>query len=246
MPNPVNNASSGKKKISVIRNGPYQVRGGVPLVRKTQVVSEYGEPLTWEKNGEIEIEAKVYILCRCGHSKKRPFCDGAHRESGFDGTEDAETDGSSDSTFTYPGGTRLVVTNDPVLCMNSGFCRMQNVDISEIIASSDDTMMRSLAIAMVERCPSGALTYKIEEGDVDIEPDYPEQIADTVEITSDGPIEGPLWVTGGIEIERSDGKPFLRRNRVTLCKCGLSGIKPLCDGTHRTAAEQLAKNRRLN
>jgi CDGSH-type Zn-finger protein len=27
------------------------------------------------------------------------------------------------------------------------------------------------------------------------------------------------------------------RNRVTLCSCGLSKKKPLCDGAHRTSIE---------
>jgi len=96
---------------------------------------------------------------------------------------------------------------------------------------------------MVERCPSGALTYHIAPDDTDIEPDLPKQIADTTEITSDGPIAGPLWVTGGIPIERSDGRQFETRNRVTLCNCGHSSIKPLCDGTHRTEADRLGRRR---
>jgi len=102
-----------------------------------------------------------------------------------------------------------------------------------MLADTEDTRIRSLVIAMIERCPSGSYTYTIEEGEADIEPDLPQQIAVTTEITSDGPIDGPLWVTGNILIERSDGQPFEARNRVTLCNCGLSKIKPLCDGTHR-------------
>ena len=31
------------------------------------------------------------------------------------------------------------------------------------------------------------------------------------------------------------------RNRVTLCNCGLSCNKPLCDGTHRREAERKAR-----
>jgi hypothetical protein len=88
-------------------------------------------------------------------------------------------------------------------------------------------------MAMIERCPSGSLTYSIQPGDPDIEPDLPEQVAVTVEITSEGPIEGPLWVTGGIPIQRADGQPMEVCNRVTLCSCGESGNKPLCDGSHR-------------
>ena len=102
-----------------------------------------------------------------------------------------------------------------------------------MVSGTDDTRVRSLVMAMVERCPSGAYVYSTAEGEPDIEPDLPRQIAVTTEITSDGPIAGPLWVTGNIPIVRADGQPFETRNRVTLCSCGLSEIKPLCDGTHR-------------
>ena len=45
--------------------------------------------------------------------------------------------------------------------------------------------------------------------------------------------DGPLWVTGGIPVERADGQPLEARNRMTLCRCGGSSRKPLCDGTHK-------------
>jgi CDGSH-type Zn-finger protein/uncharacterized Fe-S cluster protein YjdI len=241
MSDPDNNSTNSEKKITIIKNGPYKVRGKVPLVRKTQVVSEYGEPLTWKKEGKVEIEAETYDLCRCGKSEQMPFCDGTHQKTAFDGTEQARTDGTPGYTITFPGGTSLIVTKDINLCMNSGFCGMRKADISQLVADSRRTDVRSLAIAMIERCPSGSLTYKIEPGEEDIEPDYPQQIADTTEITSGGPIAGPLWVTGCIQIERADGQPFVARNRVTLCKCGLSGNKPLCDGTHRSVEEQEAR-----
>jgi hypothetical protein len=102
-----------------------------------------------------------------------------------------------------------------------------------MVPNTDDTPTRSNVIAMIERCPSGSYTYAIEENEGDIEPDLPEQIAVTVDITSDGPIEGPLWVTGNIPIERADGQALETRNRVTLCCCGRSTNKPLCDGSHR-------------
>jgi CDGSH-type Zn-finger protein len=117
--------------------------------------------------------------------------------------------------------------------------------MNQLVAATNDTKVRSLVMAMVERCPSGSLTYRIEVEEPDIEPDLPQQVAMTTEITSDGPIAGPLWVTGGIPVERSDGQPFETRNRVTLCNCGHSGSKPLCDGTHRDLAQREARRRRI-
>ena len=63
------------------------------------------------------------------------------------------------------------------------------------------------------------------------------QIAETIEITSYGPIRAPLFVMGYLPIERADGVPFLPLNRVSLCTCGGSRNKPLCDGTHRLTQE---------
>ena len=232
------------KRICVKRNGPYVIDGDVPLVRKTQVVSEHGEPLTWKKDSTFPHSEGDYYLCRCGKSSNFPYCDGAHRVVSFDGTEAADTGASEGCTLTFPSGTHIIVKKNPSLCMESGYCGLRDTSISQLVTATYDTRVRSLVMAMVERCPSGALTYRIEEDDPDIEPDLPQQIAVTTEITSNGPIAGPLWVTGGIPIERSDGQAFETRNRVTLCNCGDSKCKPLCDGTHRALAQNEIRRRR--
>jgi CDGSH-type Zn-finger protein len=226
------NNSDNPKKIEVRPNGPYIVGGYIPLVSKTQVVSEYGEPMTWKKDGELASE-ESYALCRCGQSSYKPFCDNTHLRINFDGTEMAPTNTRAERQETYPGSKNIVIRMDMNLCTSSGFCGTRLTSIAEMATHTDDTQVRMLAIAMIEHCPSGALTYTLEEGQADIEADLPQQIAATTEITSEGAIEGPLWVTGGIRIIRSDGQPFETRNRVTLCNCGHSQIKPLCDGCHR-------------
>ena len=46
--------------------------------------------------------------------------------------------------------------------------------------------------------------------------------------------DGPLLVRGEFEIVGPDGRPVPRSRRtVALCRCGVSSIKPYCDGTHR-------------
>ncbi|MBU1877355.1 MAG: CDGSH iron-sulfur domain-containing protein, partial [Chloroflexi bacterium] len=168
-----------------------------------------------------------------GRSSKKPFCDGAHARVDFDGTESADIGVTVERQVVHAGGTKIVVKRDYPLCMNAGFCANRITDVEKMVPDTADTQVRAQVIAMIERCPSGSYTYAIEAGEADIEPDLPRQVAVTTELTSDGPIVGPLWVTGNIPIERADGQPFETRNRVTLCRCGSSEAKPLCDGTHR-------------
>ena len=45
---------------------------------------------------------------------------------------------------------------------------------------------------------------------------------------------GPLLVRGDVEIVTPDGEPVPRTRRtVALCRCGVSVIKPWCDGSHK-------------
>jgi CDGSH-type Zn-finger protein len=220
-----------EKKVVVADAGPYVVHGGIPLVAKIQVVSEYGEPLTWQTGASFDV-AETYELCRCGHSRFMPFCDVTHALVEFDGTETADPGPTGARQEVYPG-THIVVKRDCSLCMNAGFCGNRRTNVQEMVAETEDTQVRSLVMAMIERCPSGSYVYALEPGGPDLEPDLPQQIAVTTEITADGPIAGPLWVTGRIPVERADGQPMETRNRVALCCCGLSKNKPLCDGSHR-------------
>lgn len=46
--------------------------------------------------------------------------------------------------------------------------------------------------------------------------------------------DGPLIVRGDVVVRTPDGEEIRSRRRVlALCRCGVSAIKPWCDGTHR-------------
>ena len=46
--------------------------------------------------------------------------------------------------------------------------------------------------------------------------------------------DGPLLVRGAVELRTSGGEAIpCKRRTVALCRCGLSTIKPFCDGTHK-------------
>ena len=57
--------------IQVRANGPNRVTGPVEIV--DQDGNQYTIP-----------EGKWVSVCRCGMSNEKPFCDGAHREAGFE------------------------------------------------------------------------------------------------------------------------------------------------------------------
>ena len=65
----------GPLKVTPTKDGPIHVVGNLEVCGASgRTVTALGE--TW--------------LCRCGHSKDKPFCDGSHREAGFkaSGAED--------------------------------------------------------------------------------------------------------------------------------------------------------------
>jgi CDGSH-type Zn-finger protein/uncharacterized Fe-S cluster protein YjdI len=62
----------------------------------------------------------------------------------------------------------------------------------------------------------------------------------------DGPLHidpqqnGPLLVTGNLEICAGTGHVIKRITDAKLCRCGQSGSKPFCDGTHRRVGFEAA------
>jgi CDGSH-type Zn-finger protein len=62
--------------ITVRANGPYKVEGPVRIVDPDG--NEFAPP-----------PGDAIVLCRCGRSKSKPFCDKSHRRAGFVSNERA-------------------------------------------------------------------------------------------------------------------------------------------------------------
>jgi CDGSH-type Zn-finger protein/uncharacterized Fe-S cluster protein YjdI len=117
------------------------------------------------ENGPLAIHADIRIageasqyratLCRCGASKRKPYCDGSHNAAGF------------------------LATGEPP------------TQISEPLALRNGT----LAVDPIK--------------------------------------DGPLHVTGSLELVSGTGRTLNRLQESWLCRCGESKIKPYCDGTHK-------------
>jgi CDGSH-type Zn-finger protein len=50
-------------------------------------------------------------------------------------------------------------------------------------------------------------------------------------------LNGPYRITGPVKVVDADGKEFeLPAEVFALCRCGHSGNKPFCDGTHKKSS----------
>lgn len=215
-------------RITVTKDGPYLVRGEVPLSRQAIGTNAAGESIEWVEIETIETPTAAYKLCRCGHSATKPFCDGTHTRIGFVGDETA-----SRQPYTAMAqeidGPAMALTDAESLCAFARFCdrdgRVWN-SVSHVRTEAEHAAF----VHQVGQCPSGRLVAWDFSTRAPVEPELPSSIV-IVEDPSQG-VSGPIWVRGGIAIEAADGTRYEVRNRVTLCRCGQSSNKPFCDGTH--------------
>lgn len=145
------NCPSGAIRYERVDGGPGEAP---PLVNTVRV----------RENGPLAINAPLTIegaeqglratLCRCGQSKKKPYCDGSHTAAGF-------------------------------------------------MATGEPPKKESQAL-------------EARNGPVSIKPK----------------LNGPLLVSGNLEVVSGTGRTINRVTKTVLCRCGHSANKPYCDGSH--------------
>lgn len=136
---------------------------------------------------------------------------------------------SKDKVTTY-AGKNIDVKWDSRLCIHIGECGYADGDL--FVGGRDpwcqpDQEPDDNVKEIVERCPSGALTYDDKVSGEN------EQAADcnTVQVV----YNGPLYVKGELHIYNApDDMPGIRY-RAALCRCGQSDNKPFCDNSHLNA-----------
>lgn len=163
------------------------------------------------------------MLCRCGGSKNKPFCDGTHMKNGFSDKKDPSR--IKDKMDDYEGKDITIHDNRGV-CSHRGhctdnapkvFCRRENPWIDPDAQDANETAR------VIKMCPSGALSYT---KDGVLHKDWKQKPA--ILISKDGPYD----VQGCIELDNSDGTKPETKDHYTLCRCGHSKNKPFCDGRH--------------
>ena len=172
---------------------------------------------------EIEVKPAM-ALCRCGQSRNKPFCDGSHKDAGFEsrGGDPA----GPDKLLTYEGA-EVTVTYNPLLCSHAAECGRLAGHVfnpSEKPWVQPDKGTVAEVEAVIAACPSGALALTREDGSRE------HRLAERCDITIEK--NGPYWVQNVTSPVGAQGEGMSSRKYV-LCRCGLSGNKPYCDGSHR-------------
>ncbi|HIW21175.1 MAG TPA: CDGSH iron-sulfur domain-containing protein [Candidatus Dorea intestinavium] len=212
-------------KITITKNGPYLVTGGVPL--KEMIITKVGKHYEFKEGRTFPLEDE-YALCRCGQSKTAPFCDGSHETFDFDGTETANMAPYLKRIEDVVEGKDIILVDDG-RCAFARFCHREGGDVWSLTHDDQKSNNKDEAIIAAHECPAGRLTMFDKDGHNLDTPNKPEIIImqDPEQECSAG-----LFVKGPITLESADGKTYEIRNRVTLCRCGHSSNMPFCDATH--------------
>ena len=129
-------------------------------------------------------------------------------------------------------GTEIDVQWDGRLCIHIGECGNAAGDL--FVGGREpwclpDSCTREEVRDIVERCPSGALSYRDHDGSPEVAP-----AENTVTVA----YQGPLYAHGDLHIEGAPEDLPGVRYRAALCRCGASANKPFCDNTHISAGFQ--------
>ncbi len=174
------------------------------------------------QNGPIETK-KTLALCRCGGSANKPFCDGTHAKIGFSSAKLEKR--VEDKRENYKN-KQITVHDNRCICAHAGRCtdghpsvfRLQQEPWIDPDAASPEEI-----IAVIRKCPSGALSYSadgVEHRDREGEP--------AIFVSPNG----PYVVSGGPDLLETTRGEGASTEHFTLCRCGGSKNKPFCDGTH--------------
>jgi len=136
---------------------------------------------------------------------------------------------SKKEMFEY-GGERATVSWSGKLCIHVGECGRAKGDL--FIGGRKPWCQPDLAdddevTEVILRCPTGALSVEFADGR--ISETAPDENIVTVAYN------GPLFVTGDLDIDGAPEDVPGLKFRAALCRCGQSKNKPFCDNSHEDA-----------
>lgn len=189
--------------------------------RKTPYMTVGIDEVRNEEGAVFSLKRKS-LLCRCGKSKDKPYCDGAHQDTGLN---EVRLEGCPHVPIKNYTGSEIIVHFRPQLCYHSENCVKGLPAVFDrfkrpwVNATGADY---EAIIEQIGKCPSGALSYTGREGDVRPLPE------DSILVRRNG----PYVVRGDIPLVTEEELAPHTAERYSLCRCGRSRNKPFCDGSH--------------
>jgi CDGSH-type Zn-finger protein len=215
--------------IVIEKDGPYLIYGKPPINQEIITPDATGCSWMYRKGIVIENREEPIALCRCGQSKRKPCCDESHIYIEWDSKEKATKEDLLKDAEPLHEIDFILNDTGQKYCTAARFCDGHG-NIWNLVKKSLTDKQKEIIKHQVMQCPSGRLILvNITTGDV-----YEPHLDPSIGILEDPvmKISGPIWVKGGIRVQSADGSSYQIRNRLTLCRCGHSENKPLCDGTH--------------
>ncbi|MCC8172833.1 MAG: CDGSH iron-sulfur domain-containing protein, partial [Odoribacter sp.] len=225
---PGTSVADKKYNIIIDSKGPYFVYGQPELKQEYIVQDEEGISWNYRDGQKFTITDEPVALCRCGSSENAPLCDGTHSMIEWDYSLKEEKDTLLEEAEIYDG-PNLKLADNPKYCVHARIC-MAKGTIWRLLEKTDKKETKEITKHEAFLCPSGRLKLIDKKSRDFIEPN----LKPSISLIEDPQkkCSGPLWVKGGIPIQDSECNFYEVRNRVTLCRCGHSHIKPYCDGAH--------------
>lgn len=220
-------------KIKVIPNGPYEVDNLEKLQQYLIKPDAEGASEEYVAGKIFEVKENPVHLCRCGHTKHAPFCDGSHETVNWDGSETASFAPILEGAEAIEG-PNLTLMDNQNYCAYARFCDAKGRVWNLVQMGKPETDEQAIKEAGL--CPAGRLMMYDNKTSRPLEPKLDKEIG-----VLEDPVmrcSGPLYVKGGIEVESAEGQSYEKRNRQTLCRCGHSHNKPFCDGSHASISYQ--------
>jgi uncharacterized Fe-S cluster protein YjdI len=140
----------------------------------------------------------------------------------------------SKETHKYTNDDVTVVWK-PKACIHSTICWKGLIEVFNPKARpwiKMDGATTEQIIEQVRKCPSGALSYYMNN---EVPADEPGKVVAEaanvlkIQVTPNG----PYIINTECLIVHGDGREETKTGKVALCRCGASGNKPYCDGSHR-------------
>jgi uncharacterized Fe-S cluster protein YjdI len=121
----------------------------------------------------------------------------------------------------------ITVNWDAKKCIHSAVCISKLPEVFNLKEKpwvNVDKADKEEIMKTIDNCPSGALSYKVQEASVEVNKDRSE-----IKLMKNGPI----LMKGAYTILHNDGTETIKEGSFSLCRCGGSSNKPFCDGSHR-------------